>query len=338
MNQHLTWEQISDYMIGDSQPGHSQKYAAHARECGFCRAEIARLEGALSEFRGAVRNWTERVSSLSAAKAETTNAGVETSIVHFEFKSSMYAGNETRAGLTSLAIHAGMIALLLFLGSLKTVQKAVKEVVVLIAPAPPLKVAENKGGGGGGARQPEQKKADLPKPRQFVQPPTATPVQTRLELPSSLLDVNPNLDPADIGAPTGLTALNGLGAGGGIGTGRGGGIGPGNGVGTGLGSNGGSGGGVYRPGNGVSNPVPIFRPEPQYSEEARKAKWQGSVLISLVVDENGKTTDIHVVRPLGLGLDEKAIEAVSKWLFKPGMKDGKAVKVQAQIEVTFRLL
>jgi TonB family protein len=82
----------------------------------------------------------------------------------------------------------------------------------------------------------------------------------------------------------------------------------------------------------------IYRPEPQYSEEARKAKWQGAVLLSLVVDESGKPTGIKVVRPLGLGLDEKAIEAVQQWKFKPGTKDGKPVSVAAQIEVTFRLL
>ena len=86
------------------------------------------------------------------------------------------------------------------------------------------------------------------------------------------------------------------------------------------------------------HPVPIDHPEPQFSEEARKAKWQGAVMLSLVVDEHGKPTAIHVIRPLGLGLDEKAIEAVQKWTFKPGMKDGKPVAVQAQIEVTFRLL
>jgi TonB family protein len=95
--------------------------------------------------------------------------------------------------------------------------------------------------------------------------------------------------------------------------------------------------GVYRPGGGVANPIPTYKPEPQYSDEARNAKWQGAVLLSLVVDETGKPTNIRVVRPLGLGLDEKAVEAVSQWIFKPGVKDGAPVPVQAQIEVSFRL-
>jgi TonB family protein len=95
--------------------------------------------------------------------------------------------------------------------------------------------------------------------------------------------------------------------------------------------------GAYRPGGGVTNPIPINRAEPQYTEEALQAKWQGAVLLSMVVDETGKPINIHVVRPLGLGLDEKAIEAVQQWTFKPGTKDGTPVAVQAQIEITFRL-
>lgn len=94
--------------------------------------------------------------------------------------------------------------------------------------------------------------------------------------------------------------------------------------------------GVYRPGGDVTNPIPIVHPEPEYSEEARKARWGGTVLLSVVVDENGATKDIRVIKPLGLGLDEKAIEAVSHWSFKPGMKNGVPVPVAAQIEVTFR--
>jgi len=95
--------------------------------------------------------------------------------------------------------------------------------------------------------------------------------------------------------------------------------------------------GVYRIGGGVSAPVPTIRPEPEYSEEARAAKWQGAVLLQLVVDQSGVPQDIQVVRPLGLGLDQKAIEAVQKWRFRPGIKDGQPVPVMANIEVNFRL-
>ncbi len=104
------------------------------------------------------------------------------------------------------------------------------------------------------------------------------------------------------------------------------------------GSGGGMGGGAYRIGGGVSPPSIIYKVEPEYSEEARKAKFQGSVLLFVVVDEYGNPRDIKILRPLGLGLDQKAIEAVEKWKFSPGKKDGKPVPVQAQIEVNFRLL
>jgi TonB family protein len=103
---------------------------------------------------------------------------------------------------------------------------------------------------------------------------------------------------------------------------------------------GGSGRGVIQIGGGVRAPVPIYQVEPEYSEEARKAKWQGTVLVSLVVDETGKPVpgSIKVTKSLGLGLDQKAIEAVEKWRFKPTVKNGKPVSVLASVEVNFRLL
>lgn len=133
-------------------------------------------------------------------------------------------------------------------------------------------------------------------------------------------------------------ASNGSGSGGGIGTGPGGGVGSGRGPGYGPGSGGNMGGGAYRIGGGVSPPSVIQKVEPEYSEEARKAKFQGTVVLYVEVDEKGNPKNLKVIRPLGLGLDQKAIEAVEKWKFRPGMKDGKPVTVQATIEVNFRLL
>lgn len=88
----------------------------------------------------------------------------------------------------------------------------------------------------------------------------------------------------------------------------------------------------------VSAPVPTFKPEPEYSEEARKKKRQGSVRLSLVVDSEGFVVQMATEQMLGYGLDEKAMEAVKAWRFKPGIKDGKAVPVKAVMEVNFRLL
>jgi len=130
---------------------------------------------------------------------------------------------------------------------------------------------------------------------------------------------------------------NGVGSGGGIGSGSGGGVGVGEGPGVGAGRGGGTGGGVFRVGGGVSAPRPVFTPDPEYSEEARKAKYQGTCVLWLIVGPDGKPRDIKVSRTLGLGLDEKAIEAVKQWKFEPAMKDGKPVAVQINVEVSFRL-
>jgi protein TonB len=262
----------------------------------------------------------------------------------------LYSGNESRAGMMSLVIHISVVAALFILGSLKPVQKLVKDTVTLIAPdiKPYISKPKDKlagGGGGGGARSPLQaSKGALPKPapRQFTPPRVDPPPDPKLPMLPTVVappDV-PNIIANNYGDPLSRLGIpsNGTGAGAGIGSGYGGGVGSGRGAGVGPGSGGGFGGGAYRIGGGVSAPAVLFKVEPEYSEEARKAKWQGTVVLSLVVDENGKAQGIKVVRSLGLGLDQKAIEAVEKWRFKPGMKDGKSVPVIATIEVNFRLL
>jgi TonB family protein len=86
-----------------------------------------------------------------------------------------------------------------------------------------------------------------------------------------------------------------------------------------------------------AQPILITKIEPEYSEEARKAKWQGTVQVDVVVDENGVPIDLKISRALGLGLDQKAMEAVWKWRFKPATKDGKPVTSQTHVDVEFRL-
>ena len=95
---------------------------------------------------------------------------------------------------------------------------------------------------------------------------------------------------------------------------------------------------AYSVGGGVSAPALILKVEPQFTEEARQAKLQGTVVLYVEVGPDGMAHNIKVQRPLGMGLDEKAIEAVSRWRFRPGMKDGKPVTVGATVEVNFRPL
>jgi protein TonB len=253
--------------------------------------------------------------------------------------SGLYSGNESKAVGTSVLIHVAVIALIIFIGSLKPVQKMISQVTPLFAPVDIKPLKQDKGGGGGGAKQPLVKKDQLPKPspKQFT-PPKVDVQQASIIVAPTIDAPVPDLNPVNVGNLTGVNiAMNGSGSGGGIGKGYGGGVGNGRGNGVGDGSGGGMGGGL-RIGNGVSAPTLLFSPEPEYSEEARKAKFQGTVRLALVVDANGNPTQIKVITPLGLGLDQKAIEAVQKWKFKPGTKDGKPVAVQASVEVNFRLL
>jgi len=119
------------------------------------------------------------------------------------------------------------------------------------------------------------------------------------------------------------------------GTGTGGGAGQG--TQTGFGAGAGFGPGSERGAGGVLAPRPVYDPEPEYPEEARKLRLQGTVLLSLVVDEQGRARDIRIERPLGMGLDEKAVEAVKNWKFIPATRDGIAVAAEITVEVSFRL-
>jgi len=94
---------------------------------------------------------------------------------------------------------------------------------------------------------------------------------------------------------------------------------------------------LLRIGRSVKLPQQIFSPDPEYSDLARRNKYQGVCVLSLIVSTEGTTRDIYVVRPLGEGLDEKAIAAVSRWRFKPATKDGAPVAVAINVEVQFRL-
>jgi TonB family protein len=95
--------------------------------------------------------------------------------------------------------------------------------------------------------------------------------------------------------------------------------------------------GVYRVGHGVTPPRPLKKVDPEYTDEARDAKLEGAVVVYVEIWPDGRAHAIRVVRGLGKGLDEKAVEAVEQWEFQPGEKDGKPVKVGATIEINFRL-
>ena len=202
-----------------------------------------------------------------------------------------------------------------------------------------LPQAANKpgGGGGGGQHAPtpvSQGEAPQLAHKTFIPPAMAVP-KPLLPVVPTITATAPQLEATNYGDPLSkLTALSpGQGVNG-LGDGKNGGDGQGEGTSYGPGSA----NSVYRPGGAVSTPILIAKYEPEYSDEARRAKLSGSVLLSVVVDENGIPRNIHIVRSLGLGLDEKAVDAVTRWRFRPGLRHGKPVAVQAAVEVIFRLL
>ncbi len=254
--------------------------------------------------------------------------------------------------ILSFLVHVLMAAGLLYSANYVSshapeIKKQITGMVVDISPyvLPPSKDKAGGGGGGGDRDKLAASKGALPKlakeqftppavvirnenPKLAVDPTVVVPPQIKLPTTGQLGDPLSNV----------LAPLsNGTGSGGGIGSGSGGGVGSGRGPGVGPGWGGGIGGGPYRVGGGVSAPHVLYDPEPEYSEEARKAKFQGTVVLWVVVGPDGKVRDIKVSRSLGMGLDEKAVEAVRRWKFDPAKKDGQPVPVQVSIEVNFRL-
>ncbi len=255
----------------------------------------------------------------------------------------------------STAVNLSILAVLLFFVGKKIIE-AVKppltatsiDVGTFHLKAP--KIGNEAGGGGGGGSHDivNPIKGKLPQIEQKPIAPPQVPVLDNPKIPiESAIAVQKNITLPDnptlpnVGvtqSPNVTLASNGQGGGAGMGTGFGGGLGSGNGNGFGPGSGGNTGGGLYRIGGGVSAPVPIYQPEAEFSDEARRAKYQGVCIVSLIVDAQGNPQNVHVVRPLGMGLDEKALEAVRKYKFKPAMKDGRTpVPVMISIEVNFRL-
>jgi len=261
--------------------------------------------------------------------------------------------------LVAFAVHAGVVALLVtpFIISMTTPTKAVNKTQIDVTPldispyVSKLPAGANKagGGGGGGDRSPEPPtKGRAPRfsMTQFT-PPTAViknpdpklPMEPTLLGPPELKVANPNL--SNFGDPlaAAVTMSNGPGGGGGIGTGEGGGIGSGSGGGLGPGEGGGTGGGAFRAGvNGVGMPSCFYMPNPPYSEEARKAKYSGVVMVEAVVNLDGHLSNMRVIKSPGLGLDDSTINTMRTWRCKPVTgPNGRPVPVIVPFEVTFRL-
>lgn len=219
--------------------------------------------------------------------------------------------------------------------------------VTLFDPPPPvMPVAKVMGGGGGGGAHHivPPVKAPLPKVVRTVHmlPPQIAMIEhpKLAAVPNSQVNMQVKSNLPTMGMPDSpqiALASQGSGAHSGFGAGMGGGIGIGHGSGTGVGGGGGYGGGLMSVGGGVSAPVVVHSVEPEFTEDARKANFQGTVSIQLIVDSQGNPQDVRVMHSLGMGLDQKAVDAVRQYKFRPAMYQNHPVAVQMVIEVDFRL-
>ena len=288
------------------------------------------------------------------------------------FQPSSTARREVSAPLTgSAAAHVLMLGSIAWLLAGAPVQPSPARIdpanlVYLVTPGP------GGGGGGGGLRQPrpapraqmrgkseqrspvptvhvdrgepaEPKPAPVPEPKPAPAqvepppppaqpdpaPPVVAPVATRAS------------DQTDrAGLPTDVkqdSTSRGSGDGGGAGTGKGTGLGEGEGSGIGPGSNGGTGGGPYRPGSGVTPPSLLKEVKPDYTEDARRRGLSGDVELEIVVRRDGSVGEVRLLRGLGAGLDQRAIDAVRQWRFSPALRQGTPVDVVVEVAVEFKL-
>ncbi len=237
----------------------------------------------------------------------------------------------------SIATHTGILLLLLVAAA-----QVSEDVAKIAEPILPVVWLDRPGPGGGGGGSPDPapiKKAEIPKPPKPAPVPQVT--TTPVELPIDIAPPAPPTVPMQSsissmpGAITGLPTGTGTGGGGGSGTG----VGGGKGSGIGPGEGGGTGGGVYRPGNGVISPRLIYEVRPNYTSDAMRAKIQGIVTMEAVVMPDGSVGAVQITRSLDqtFGLDQEAIRTVKKWRFAPGTRQGQAVPVLVEIEMTFTL-
>jgi protein TonB len=259
----------------------------------------------------------------------------------FAFAESVQTPRSAWSTWFAVGAHALVLAVLLAGASMRVApyKTALKPVeTVELTPPPPLLPQPKLAGDGGG--QPDHAPVTaghLPKfSTEPLLPPKAPPtIAPKLAVEPTVvvaqdLKMADNKMP-DMGSPS--STLHGFS----LGNGTGGGIGSGNGNGIGPGSGASAGGGVVAMGAGVIPPKLVLQVDAEFSEEARKAKFSGDVEVELVVDEQGRPTHIRVARGVGMGLDEKAVEAVRQYKFKPAMQNGKPVKVAVYVSVQFNI-
>src|ERR1700680_2698838 len=237
--------------------------------------------------------------------------------------------------MLSLLLHVVLIVLLMFLTSrpMPHPPPLVPRRSVPLAPPRRLLIANQHSGGSNQTSLPARLGAPPPVAHRTFIPPATVP-DPRLPMPISIGFEVPLVEvgQAQIGDPSGLLVAGGLGSRGANGIGNDGCCG---GIGE---SRSGTPGISSGRGHPITPPQLLYKVEPEFSEEARKAKYQGVVVLVIEVDVTGRPRNLRVLHGLGLGFAEKAMDAVARWRFRPAYRDGKPVLSAATVEVTFRLL
>lgn len=288
-----------------------------------------------------------RKSNLTAAAlpVRPTWKGLDLSTIEGDRKSSTI----------SFFLHVAVLSLVLWMGIkthtaiLAPHTNLTKLDFTLYTPPPPAKilpVAKIQGGGGGGGAHQVVEPTKGHAPIVVNKMPVLAPQVLRIDHPMlaaepaepvKIPDSTSQLKLGMSNSPQVALASQGSGSGSGFGSGLGGGLGIGRGIGAGPGGGGGYGGGLMSVGGGVSAPMLIHSVQPDFTEEARQANFQGNVAIELIVDAQGNPQDIRVTRHLGMGLEQKALDAVRQYKFRPAMYQGHPVAVQIVIDVDFNL-
>ena len=349
MIRHLTEDQITKWFADQSTTDERQ----HVHQCGDCAGRVRRFQDTLGWFQSAVSDRVERTFGAAPLMSAITQS-------HSSAGGTIFGNLVQRQSLAaslaphwlSFALHVAFIALLLIPAAMANLTLPTATQVTMLVPLAPLLLpaaGRSSGGGGGGMRTPTPPSKGMP-PRgtdKQLMPPM---VEAKNFAPDLIIEPTivapslahlPQFSFLTIGDPNGVAGppSAGPGSGGGIGTGDGRGVGPGKGPGTGNGEGGNAGGGPYNysVGGGLTAPVMLSEVLPEYSDDARRARIQGTVELLAVVNADGTVSMENVNRSLGFGLDQKAIEAVKKWKFRPATKDGKPVAMRVAISVNFTL-
>lgn len=252
---------------------------------------------------------------------------------------------QAAAGVLSVGLHVAFIfaiwAMMILIGNgMMAPHSSIHAPVTLARIFWHPTVTEETGGGGGGNQSLSPvSRGVMPLVvvrRPFVPPTLVTNPQAKLQVAPAIEAEAPRILDDQYGDPLSQSGLLSEGSGKrGFGNGL---QGWGDGSGPGTGSGNGPGSAVYAWNQVSTRPMLLSKVEPEYSELARQSKFQGTVLLNVIIDDKGFPRDVSISRPLGMGLDEKAMEAVRRWRFKPATKDGKPVAMATIVEVNFRLL